>query len=455
MKKYILLSIFAALLVFTSCDDFLDLAPIDEIGSNGFYKNAQEVEAGVIAIYDGMQDMVQNEFALTEMRTDNTKTKNSEGTWAQFEDMNIEPTNATVAEYWSFNYNIIFRANIILENLEAVEDATKKAQFEGEAKFARAMSHFNLVRAFGDVPLITEVIGVNDTESFVRKSTSEVYTQIVSDLNDAVSMLPGRSAIAEGRASNGAANALLAKVYLTTGDYGSANSAINAVISSGDYKLESNYNDVFYNELNDEILFAVQYIDDNTDDSQLFSYNFTWKGRASGLNYPTDDFQAIIAEGDLRSETLFYFELQAGSSGRMECGKFRTSAAKEELSGNDWIVLRYSDVLLMQAEAIMAGGSSTSDATALAAVNSIRARAGLEALTSLSKAQLMEERRIELSYENHRLYDLIRFGEADNVLGAFSQTAEAGFNYSSDALLLPIPQRERNLYDGLTQNPGY
>lgn len=455
MKNYKFLSIIAALFLLASCDDFLDLAPISEIGSNGFYSNQEEVEAGVIAIYDGFQTMVQNEFALTEMRSDNSKTKNSEGTWAQFEDMNVEPTNATVSQYWSDNYNIIFRANIILENLGNVSNEAKRNQYEGEAKFARALCHFNLVRAFGDVPLIIRVISVNDVDAFSRKPSADVYNQIISDLKDAASLLPAASSMTFGRATSGAANALLGKVYLTIHNYSEANTVLKSVINSQEYKLLSSYNDVFYNEMNDEVIFAVQFIPDDADDSELFSYNFTWKGRASGLNYPTEDLMSAVSETDNRSETLFYFELQAGSSGRYECGKFRASSLNEEQGGNDWIILRYADVLLMQTEAILAGGSSTSDPVAVGNINQIRARAGLDPLTSVTKADLLNERRIEFAFENHRLYDLIRLGEADNVLGAFSKTAEADFNYSSNALLLPIPQRELNLYDGLTQNPGY
>ncbi|WP_173073217.1 RagB/SusD family nutrient uptake outer membrane protein [Tenuifilum thalassicum] len=455
MKKNIIISLLAGLLILTSCEDFLDLAPIDEIGSNGFYKNTEEVEAGVISIYDGLQAVVMNEFALTEMRSDNTKTKNSEGDWAQFEDMNVSPTNATVSEYWSLNYNVVFRANVVLQNLDAVSDEAKRNQFEGEAKFARALAHFNLVRAFGDVPIIDKVIGPEDKDYFSRRPADDVYQFIIADLTDAASKLPGKDEIAFGRATKGAAYALLAKVYLTVKDYGKANDAINEVLKEG-YALEANYNDVFYNEMNDEIIFAIQYIPDNTEDSEIFSYNFTWKGRASGLNYPTDDLLNSLEAGDLRQSTLFYWEPLAGSSGRFECGKFRASSSNEELGGNDWIVLRLADVYLMQAEAIMGAATATSDATAIEAVNKVRRRAGLpEIVGSLTKDQLLKERRIELAFENHRLYDLIRFGVADQVMEAFSNTTEASFEYNSNKLLLPVPQREINLYDGLTQNPGY
>lgn len=452
MKNYkILFTLFAGLLFLSSCNDYLNLAPISEIGSNGFYANNEQVEAGVIAIYDGMQTMVQTEYAVTEIRSDNSKTRNSEGEGAQFESMNVDPTNSTVSGYWSNNYNVIFRANIVLEHLGAVTDAAKKIQFEGEGKFARAWCHFNLVRAFGDVPLIEQVTSPSDKTFFARKAKSEVLASVISDLKDAATMLPARAGIGEGRATKGAANALLGKVYLTTGDYAAAKTALDAV-SIAEYGLMTTYNDVFYKELNKEIIFAVQFIKDDAKDSELFSLDFTSKGRATGLNYPTDNLMAAVNAADNRKSTLFYFEPVVG---RYECGKFRSSSTNSSFGGNDWIVLRYADVLLMKVEAIMAGGASTSDATAVAAFNSIRTRAGLQTVTSVTADALVKERRIELAFENQRLYDLVRFGVADAVMGAFSKTVEANFNYTSNALLLPVPQREINLYNKLTQNPGY
>jgi hypothetical protein len=452
MKNYkILFTLFAGLLVLNSCKDYLNLAPISEIGSNGFYTNNEQVEAGVLAIYDGMQTMVQTEYALTEMRSDNSKTRNSEGEGAQFESMNVDPANSTVSVYWSNNYNIIFRANIVLENLDAVTIAAKKIQFEGEAKFARAWCHFNLVRAFGDVPLINQVISPSNSDFFARTAKAEVLASVISDLKDAATMLPVRAGIGEGRATRGAANALLGKVYLTTGDYAAAKIALDAV-SATEYGLMATYNDVFYKELNKEIIFAVQFIKDNATDSELFSLDFTSKGRATGLNFATNDLMAAVDSADNRKSTLFYLEPAVG---RYECGKYLSSSTNSSLSGNDWIVLRYADVLLMQVEAIMAGSASTSDATAVTAFNLIRTRAGMPVVTSVSKDNLVKERRIEFAFENQRLYDLVRFGVADAVMGAFSLKGEPDFTYSSTALLLPVPQREINLYDKLTQNPGY
>ena len=206
---------------------------------------------------------------------------------------------------------------------------------------------------------------------------------------------------------------------------------------------------------NKEIIFAVEYINDNATDSQLFSLDFTSKGRATGLNFATKDLIAAMDTAvDKRKSTTFYFEKAIST---WECGKFVSISSNGSYAGNDWVVLRYADVLLMQVEAIMAGSNSTSDPAALTAFKAIRTRAGFDAsgITSVTKDDLLKERRLEFAFENQRLYDLIRFGAADAVLGAFSTKGEPTFAYSSTALLLPIPQRERNLNPTLAQNPGY
>lgn len=453
MKKYFIITILLLnMLWFNSCEDFLNLSPVSEIGSATFYKNEKEVEGGVLAIYDGMQNYVQTEWALTEMRSDNTHTRaqRSEGEWREFETMNVQTINATVSDYWIDNYNVIFRANTVLENLANVSTTSLKLQYEGEAKFARALSHFNLVRAFGDVPVIDRVIKYTDKEYFARDPQSEVFSLIESDLLTAIDNLSGRSGIAVGRATKGAAQAILAKVYLTLKDYQKAKTVLDQLITGGDYVLMTTFNDVFYTERNNEIIFGVQFIQDDTKDSQLFSYQFT----ESGLNYPTNDLMNIVDPADERKSTLFFWNPLAGATGDWECGKFQPKT-KSQTQGNDWIIIRYADVLLMHAEAILAGNASTTDLSALSSFNAVRTRAGLSTVTTLTKDLLLTERRIELSCENQRLYDLIRFGVAETVMAAFSLTTEPGFTFNSTALLLPIPRREINLYKELIQNPGY
>lgn len=453
MKKYhIIILFFINIFLFNSCKDFLNLSPVSEIGSTAFYKNEKEVEGGVIAIYDGMQNFVQTEWALTEMRSDNTHTRaqRSEGEWREFETMNVQTINSTVSDYWIDNYNVIFRANTVLDNLGSVATPALKLQYEGEAKFARALSHFNLVRAFGDVPIIDKVIKYTDTEYFARDPQSQVYSFIVTDLLKAVDNLPTVSGIAAGRATKGAAQAILAKVYLTMKDYQKAKTQLDQIISTGGYSLLATYRDVFYTELNKEIIFGVQFIQDDTKDSQQFSYQFT----ESGLNYPTTDLMNIVSTTDKRKPTLFYWNPLAGATGDWECGKYQPKT-KSQTQGNDWIIIRYADVLLMHVEAILADNTTTIDAAALSSFNAIRTRAGLSTVSSINKSLLLSERRIELCFENQRLYDLIRYGVAETVMAAFSLTPEPGFTFKSSALLLPIPRREINLYKELKQNPGY
>lgn len=453
MKKFIIkIFLFGTIIFLVSCEDFLNLSPVSEIAGSTFYRNDKELESGVIGIYDGMQNYIQTEWPLAEMRSDNTHTRaqRSEGEWREFETMNVQVINSTVSKYWIDNYNVIFRANTVLENLDNMTSESLKKQFEGEAKFARALSHFNLVRAFGDIPVIDKIIKYTDKEYFARDPESEVYDLIKSDLTTAVANLPTRANIAFGRATKGAAQAILAKVYLTLKDYSSAKTLLDGIISDGDYILLTKYNDVFYKEKNNEIIFGVQYIQDDTKDSQNFSYQWT----ENGLNYPTTNLMNTVDPADLRKPTLFFWNPLAGATGDWENGKFCPSSLSQT-QGNDWIVIRYADVLLMHAEAIMGNNTSTTDLTALSSFNAVRVRAGLPTVATLTKDLLLQERRIELCFENQRLYDLIRFGVAETVMAAFSLTTEPGFTFEPTALLLPIPQRERNIYKELTQNPGY
>ncbi|OHX64087.1 RagB/SusD family nutrient uptake outer membrane protein [Flammeovirga pacifica] len=451
-KSIYKLAVVCSLIGFTACQSQLELKPISAIGDNGFYSNTQEVEAAVFAIYDGLQNTVQREFALTEMRSDNTKTKNSEGEWAQFEHMNVSPTNGTLQDYWGDLYNVVFRANKVMASLDVVNDEPTKALFEAEARFSRALMYFNLTRGFGEVPLVTQIIVPGDAVASQRTPVNTVYGQIEEDLMFAIEHLPSRANIEEGRATKGAAQTLLAKVKLTTGDYSGAQTLLETVIGSSDYTLVDAYSDVFYSELNSEVIFAIQFLNDDAVESQDFSYEFTKLGSTSGINYVTDDFKANVDVLDTERIAVLY-----NPEDVKENGKFLTASSDNRLCGNDWIVLRLADVYLMYAEAIMAGNASTNDANAVNAYNMIRSRVGLSTLTAgatLTKDALILERRVELAFENHRLYDLVRLGVAEEVMADFAE--DNGFPFNATKLLLPIPQREIDTsYGLLTQNPGY
>jgi len=470
--KYIALLIIVS--VITSCSsDFLEPAPDSGITADTYYGTADEVETGVIAIYDAWQGVnstslndnhsVQYEFYLTEMRSDNTRTKSQEGEAAQFEFYDVKATNGIVANYYASMYNIIFRSNIVLGNLEVVTNGDKALSFEAEAKFNRALAYFNLVRLYGDVPLIDQVISPLDVEvQYTRVAQSSVYSLIVSDLTTAISGLDNSY---KTRASRAAAQALLAKVQLTLGNYSEAQSLCESVMSSG-YSLESNFNDVFYNERNKEIIFAIGYESALSSDSQNFSAEWmNAVGRTSGVNYVTNDVIAALDSfgGD---RTQYSYRNDASQTTQNQVTKYlpngesggadgKTFVNDATLAGNDWIVLRYADVLLMHVEAILAEGNETVDSGALSSFQKVRDRAGLTTtVTIVTKDALLLERRVELAFENHRLFDLVRFGRAESVLSTFA--AENGLGYSSSDLLLPIPQREINLSKGLmSQNAGY
>jgi tetratricopeptide (TPR) repeat protein len=442
-KKYIMKHLQILTLVLlgafvSSCEeDFLEPALTSAINGSNFFSNAEQVESAVINMYDGLQGVnsssgndnhsTQVEFYITEMRSDNTRTKSSEGEAAQFESYNVEATNGIVGDYYRSFYNVIFRANTVLANLEAA--GASAGQFEGEAKFVRAYANFNLVRLYGAIPLVTEPISPLNTEvAYTRVAVADVYALIVSDLTTAVSNLTNDY---RTRASRSAAQALLAKVHLTLGNYDDARALLEAVVSSGGYDLEANFSDVFYDEGNSEIIFAIGYAAGGLDSQNFSAEWLNAVGRTSGVNYVTADVRSAFED----------------FGGNRTAVSFRQDASQPE----QYQVAKY----FPNGESIMAGANETIDPAALVSFQSVRDRAGLTTpVTIVTKDALLTERRVELAFENHRLFDLMRLGVAEDVLSAFS-TAN-GYGFTSTDILLPIPQREIGLSLGnLTQNPGY
>jgi len=477
MKKTTILSAFISVFLTTaSCSrEFLNPEPKSAINTENYYQNESQLLAGVLNMYDGIQGAnglegdlsanqgVQFEFYLTEMRSDNTRTKSSEGEAAQFEQYKVTATNGIVSDYYLSYYNIIFRANTVLENLD-VASANTRLKYEGEAKFVRAYAYFNLVRLFGDIPFVDHVLPIDDKQTqFTRVPQAQVYDLIVSDLKAAIASLDNTH---KNRASKAAAQALLAKVYLTLRtNYTEAQQLCEAVMASN-YSLMSNFKDVFFTENNKEIIFAIGFVPDNILDSQGFSAEWLNSvGRSSGVNYVTNEAAAALnlSGGD---RTAYSYRIDPGQPSQKQVVKYLpvadaslgipATSANPRTAGNDWIVLRFSDVLLMHVEAIMAGNSSTTTPAALNSFRLVRERAGLSADADgeITRQELLDERRVELAFENQRFFDLVRFGQAQTVLSAYS--AANNYSFTATDLLLPIPQREINISGGLLkQNPGY
>lgn len=476
--------------MFVSCDadEFLNPLPDSVIVAETFFKTDADVLSGLVGVYDAIQGVnentqssnlrynrgVQLEYLLTEHRSDNTRSRTLEGSRADFHRYIVEADNIQSEDYYQSMYEIIFRANNVLKYVDNA-DPNNVNKYIAEAKFLRAYAYFNLVRLYGAVPLVTKVV-TNDEKAllFTRIEVAKVYEQIVLDLQEGVEYLDNTH---KSRASKAAAQGILAKVYLTqpSPNYAAAKQLCEDVINTAGLSLQTNYRDIFYNELNSEIIFAIQYLSGNPDESQGFSSEFTSysrQGRQDGLNIVNpnlvQDFMTYGGNRTNASYAAFGDDASLPIPEQAEVIKFLpdgsdisdpnlpTYGDQPGNAGNDWIILRLSDVLLMHAEAIMQG-NDTNDPSAIDSYMKVRVRAGFDPTSDrpavLTVAALLAERRVELAFENHRFFDLLRFGVAHTVLGAHAN-AKGYTSYNIRRLLLPIPAREINLSDGLlTQNP--
>ena len=497
--KFLIFAITGALLVSCDADEFLNPLPDTAVASDGFFQSDEDVLAGIVGIYDAIQGVnentessnsnfnrgVQFEYLLTEHRSDNTRSATLEGSRADFHRYVTDANNIQSEDYYQSMYEIVFRANNILNYVD-VADVSNVSKYTAEAKFLRAYAYFNLIRLYGSdddsiggVPLVTAVASSDEDEVlFTRAAKSAVYAQIVSDLQEAIANLDNSY---KARASKAAAQGILAKVYLSqpSPNYSGAKGLCEDIMGSG-FGLEPNFNDVFYNELNDEIIFAIRYEFGDPNESQGFSSEFTSfnrQGRQDGLNIVNPNLVADFElNGGNRTAVSYVVFGDPLAPSSIEVTKFLpdgsdittdpaapTYGASARQAGNDWIVLRYADVLLMHVEAIMGGTGNANTPEALSSFNAVRNRAGLanDVDGLITQDELLLERRVELAFENQRFFDLLRFGVADTILQNHSdedndEDITVYPSYSARALLLPIPSREINLSKGiLKQNPGY
>lgn len=346
-------------------------------------------------------------------------------------------------------YKSILSANNVIENSS---DATQVA----EAKFLRALSYFKLVKSFGDVTInLSAAPSLTDASILVRRPASEVYTVIIDDLTDAMADLG--TTIVDGRASRYAAQALLGKVYATRGDYQSAATHLGAVVngaSAAGISLKANFNEVFgaaYEVQNSEIIFATQITGSIVDEYTFGSDFWNWfVGDDSKSDLPVD--QDLVAAFDASDANGGGTDLRRA----VTLSADGTKAIKFPKEGglgteHDWIEIRLADVILLYAEALNETGTDAN--TVLGLLDPIRTRAGLNSLVGSASTQagvrqlIGNERRLELAFEGHRWFDLVRTGTVN---------AEMGQTINSNYHLFPIPISEILATDGvITQNPGY
>ena len=497
MKKYFKVIIILSLGINTisSCSSFLEENPEDRYVTDNFYQNENDAKAGVAAIYQQLYSIYdRNMFLLNALTTDDEK--NGLGMPNQFlqniEYLRFTSENSFVASMWQNNYSGISRANTaILKIPDVTMDENLKNRLIGEAKFLRALYYFNLVRFFGDVPLILNLQTVEDSY-LPRSPKEEIYQQIIADLQDAEAKLPvtyGDSDI--GRASKGAAKILLGKVYLTMHQYQNSADKLGEVVNNeGDYGygLNTEFGDNWKSATEDgkEMVFTIEYMGPPGHGNNLMTLcapkysmegGFAVLGLSNGneADIPTLDLYSQFSDEDERKAVTLRTDFVSLIDGSVHTSSiplfvkyYEEGQSNPGQSGNNIHILRYSDALLMYAEALNEVGNIE---LATQQINRVRERAfndidhdyaGLS--QDILRKDIWKERRLELAYEGHRWFDLVRTGRFISRMKEHSQIeadlaednkVEIGQNIQDYMVLMPIPQREIDLNSQLTQNPGY
>lgn len=478
MKLKIAFTIAAALSVTACKEKFLDLAPLSSASTATFFKTQNDMITAINGAYATLQAAGQygNYYILGEIPSDNTTPVLSGSVTDQdeFDKFYIRTTNPVLLARWNDGYRGIYRTNAILDRIDAVpmNDALK-ARIVGEAKFLRSLMYFNLVRVFGGVPLVLkEILDPAEGYTYERAAVSDVYAQIIKDLTDAQQALPDSYPSTDvGRATRGAVKVLLGKVYLTNKQYTEAAAKLKEVIDSGIYDLLPTYAAVFNpaNKNSKESIFDVQYKKglvprEGSGFGNTFapenSGNAVIQFGGGGNNRPTPDMETAYETGDTRknvSMATSYTNAQGNKVDYYFVKKYLDTPVVSGDSDDNWPVLRYADVLLMYAEALNETGQTTQ---ALPFLNRIRTRAGLAPTTITSQADMRlaieKERRVELAFEGHRWFDLVRTGRALPVLQAKATAIGIKTNLTENNLIWPIPQSQIDINPSkIKQNPGY
>lgn len=491
----------SALMLGSGCKKFLEQEVPGAFPEQDFYKTDADATQAVFGVYDMMQAHYNNNWAsLYMIKTLLSDESNAGGSdagdqpgYQTLDNFNFDATNDKVRDAWRMCYFTIYRANKVINRVDP--GSALRTRLIAEAKVLRAYNYFELVSLWGDVPLVLNDVPPAQYTSTGRKPKAEVYAQIEKDLQDAIAVLPQKSAYAASdrfRVSKGTAQALLGKAYLYQQRWADAGTQLDAVITSGQYSLSSSIGTTFSknHEFGQESIFEVSYTSERAYDWG----NFPWGGAPESnihiqLMGPRADYytkapsdsliggwgfilpkqklwDAYIAAGDVnrRRQTIMSAgELIAAGGNwsnptaydyegffQRKYGSFQsqTGAPIGELNyGTNWRQIRYADVLLMAAEAFHKAGN---DPKARGYLNDVRNRSGLAPVSSSGAAlftDIIKERQLELAFEGFRFTDLVRWGMASAELGSL------GFVAAKHSLL-PIPDYDVKT-GGLTQNPGY
>ena len=490
MKKFITPTIFLTLLIsgimFSRCKKFLDVDPAYTQDAENYFNSPADYEMALTGAYDLLQACSIYSVWIGEIASDNTiaggeSVNDTEGLH-QIDLMTHGGVNTELRNVFRWNYAGISRANFILENKDNIE-FTGKDVIIAEAKFLRALYYFDLVKFFGDVPLVIDQrLGAEEAIQTPRAPSTDVYNQIESDLQDAISVLSPTTPII-GRATKGAAQSILGKVYLYQNKFSEAATQFDAVIASGMYNLIADYADLFSvaNENHSETVFDVQYSGLEGGGYGCLSclegyagpgfhgirqYNGPVYGDGNSYNLPTQNLYDAFDPADPRRDLTVLdidafiaaqpspaditYAIGAGGHTGYYNNKYIKRQGEFGLPDNDltspvnYRMVRYADVLLMAAEAHFQTGNV---GIAEGFVNEIRIRAGMPTITVSTLQDIWTERRLELACEGHRFFDLVRTNQAAIHIDGFQANKNE---------LFPIPQIEIDLVGGnWTQNTGY
>ncbi|MFT4093851.1 MAG: RagB/SusD family nutrient uptake outer membrane protein [Niabella sp.] len=505
MKKYLYILAGATIFILNACTKDLEQTPVSSVVTSNFYTNANDFTQAVTGVYSGLTNYPDQLLWMGELRSDNiVATSDGNRDWQGINDFSPDlSTTAFIVSAWDDNFNSIYNANVVLQALDEkgdnIGDDSLKTRFTAEVRFLRAFYYFQLLRLYGQLPIIDKVYSSTEVTTIGRSSVSDVYDFIIADLEYAIDNLPSSYTGANiGRATQWAAKGLLGLVYLTksgptydingpglnSGEYDEALAQFNDIINNGPFSFLSDFPSIFSytNENNAEVIFDVQFMTTSNGadyPSQLVPSSY-WTGLGltaygNGYGSATYNISDNLLESYTNSagdytDTRDTFSIQHSYATSSTTTTTTDPFIKKYIDLSnigtdraDWpinfIVMRYTDVLMMKAECILNGASGT-QAEVNSIVAQVRERAGIPALTSdVTLSDLMEERRREFLGEGLRWNDLIREGMAVSTMNAWrtsddltSSIDEVVANY----LIYPVPQAELSAAPGLyTQNPGY
>lgn len=463
------LILFVALMACGCKKSFLELAPISNANAANFYKTTADFDLAVAAAYNSLYTIYAPEGSVSytsEQMSDNAIVYNISGIeadkWA-FKDYALKPANTMVYQFWQDYYKALYNINIVLDKIEtATLDAAYKDGVKAEMMYLRSLYYFNIVRIWGDAPLVLTPINGEESYKVLRSPQADIFAQIIKDVQFAIDKLPLASKITvKGKASKGAAQTLIAEVYLTKGDKATAAAVLKEVYNSNEYALIPTYAAVWGPLVKNtkESIFEIQTLGGTSANPYSKYYQgffpntniFSFFG--GGMNQVTDDLWNEYETNDTRQGISISAGYQNGSTFvSQKYPKKWVDATAVILGGtaianNNFMIYRYADLLLMLSEA-------TGDPTYL---NLVRARAGVPLYGTASyptkystlDLAIEHERRVELALEFHRWFDLKRTGRAVAVLSA------KGKAITQTKLLLPVPEIVRTQNAAVTQNTGY